>query len=158
MIHLIHEDGGEHIPVSVVAVGCPMAGDTIFMAIDVITSAGTISSLLEHQSQDPSFIQLVSGGLEALDTMGAHWKTAEQQLKKVKPRISIVMAHTTFGTSSRKAAFFVRKPLSNPYGLNYDVVYGISRIRYLQALGYGDKVTSEEDICEMGSQSQNSKH
>jgi hypothetical protein len=129
-----------------------MAGYTIFIAIDVITSAGTISSLLEHQSRDLSFIDLVSGGLEALDTMGTPWKTAEQQLKQVQPRISTVMAHTTSGTSSRKAAFFVRKPLSSPYGLDYDVVYGIPRIRYLQALGYGDKVGSEDDICEMGSQ------
>jgi hypothetical protein len=147
-----HEDGEKDISVSVVAVASPTAGYTIFMAIDVITLAGTALSLLEHQSRDLSFIDLVSGGLEALDTMGTHWKTAEQQLKQVKPRISTVMAHTTSGRSSRKAAFFFRKPLSSPYGLDHDIVYGISRIRYLQALRYGDKVGSEDDICEMSSQ------
>jgi len=84
--------------------------------------------------------------------MGTHWTTAEQQLKQVKPRISTVMAYTTSGPSSRKAAFFVRKLLGSPYGLDYDVVYGIPRIRYLQALGCGDKVGSEDDICEIGSQ------
>jgi hypothetical protein len=73
------------------------------------TSAGTISSLLEHQSRDLSFIDLVSRGLEALDKMGTHWNTAEQQLKQAKPRISTVMAHTTSGTSSGKAAFFIPK-------------------------------------------------
>ena len=155
LIHLVHEDGAKEIPVSVVAAGCPMAGDTIVMAIDVITAAGTISSLLEHQSGDLSFIELVSGGLEALDTLGANWKTAEQQLKEVKPRISTIVSPTTSGTSSRNVAFFIRKPLISPYGLECDVVYGISRLRYLQALGYGDKVKSEDDICEMGSQSPN---
>jgi Fungal specific transcription factor domain/Fungal Zn(2)-Cys(6) binuclear cluster domain len=152
IVHSIH-DGEKTVPVSVVAADCPLGAYAILVAIDVVTAAGTISSMLEHQSRDLSFIQLVSGGLEALATMSAHWVTAKRQLNMVKPRIATVMKMNTMGTSSRKVAFFVREPLNSPYGLERDVVYGLSRVRYLQALGFGDKVKSEEDICEMGSQS-----
>ncbi len=155
MVHLIHEDGGKDVPVSVVAAGCPMTGDAIVTAISMITAAGTIESLLEHQSRDLTFIELVTSGLEALDTLGAHWKTAEQQLKVVNQRISTVVHPATSGTSGKYAAFFVRQPLMSPYGIECDVVYGIPRLRYLQALGYGDKIKSENDICELGSQSPN---
>ena len=156
MVHHVHENGGRDVPVSVVAAGCPMAGDTIMMAVGIVTAAGTIESLLDHQYRKISFIELSSSGLEALETLGKHWKTAEQQLKVVNQRISTVTHPATSGTSGKHVGFFVRKPLMSPYGMECDVVYGIPRLRYLQALGYGDKVKSEEDICEkLGSQSPN---
>ena len=155
MTHAVHEEGGKNIPVLMVANHCPMAGDTILQAIDVISAAGTISSLLEHQSREFSFIELVSGGLQALDTLAGRWKSAEQQLAEVKPRISTVVSFTTSGTSIKKAAFFIRKPLVSVFGLERDIVYGIPRLEYLRALGHGDRVRSEDDIWEMGSQSPN---
>lgn len=155
MVHHVHENGGKDVPVSIVAAGCPMAGDTIMMAVGIITAAGTIESLLDHESRKISFIELSSSGLEALDTLGKHWKTAEQQLKVVNQRISTVTHPATSGTSGKHVGFFVRKPLMSPYGMECDVVYGIPRLRYLQALGYGDKVKCEQDICELGSQSPN---
>ena len=152
IVNQIHEDGGNGFSVSPIGVECPLAGDTIVLAMDIVTAAGTISSLLEHQSQHLSFTELVSGGLETLDTLSKHWKTAEHQLNMVKSRISSIMAHTTYGTST-KVAFFIRGPLHSQCGLEQDVVYGISRARYLQALGYGDKVGSEEDCGEICVQS-----
>ena len=152
MVNQIHEEGGNGFSVSPIGVGCPLAGDTIVLAMDIVTAAGTISGLLEHQPQHLSFTELVSGGLETLDSLSIYWKTAEHQLNVVKSRISSVMAHTTYGTS-RKVAFFIRGPLHSQYGLEQDVVYGISRARYLQALGYGDKVRSEEDCGELWVQS-----
>ena len=152
MVHLIGQDDGKEIEMSVVAAGCPIAGDTVLMAIDVVTAAGKTSSLLEHhEARDPSFIELFAGGVGALNSLSKHWRTAEEQLKVAKLRIASVSQ----GINSGKVAWFVRKPLFSPYGLEYDVVYGIPKIRYLQALGYGNEVTTEGDICEMGSQSPN---
>jgi Fungal specific transcription factor domain/Fungal Zn(2)-Cys(6) binuclear cluster domain len=146
LLHLMHDESGKSIPLADVTAGCPMTGHIIVMAVDIVTAAGTTSSLLEHQ--DLSFIELVSGGLGILDMLSQSWKTAEGQLEGVKPRIGAVLS----GKSSGKAAWFVRKPLFSPFGLEYDVVYGVSRVRYLKALGYGHKVRGLEDFCEMDSQ------
>lgn len=150
LIHTLQESPSTATPMSYIALECPMAGHTIYLAIDIITAAGTMRSLLEHQSRNLSFIEMVSAGLSALEALGKHWKTALTQLKEVKTRVTSVMNHTTAGTSSRKAAFFVRTPLVGSYGLEDDVVYGVERVRYLQALGLGDVVRGNEDICEMG--------
>jgi hypothetical protein len=150
LIHALSENPSADIPMSNIALDCPMAGHAIYLAIDIITSAGTIRSLLDYGSDDLSLPEMIYTGIEVLERLSSHWKTAERQLNIVKPRMKSVTNHTTLGTSSRKAAFFVRHPLLTHFGLEDDVVYGISRLKYLKSLGYGDMVRSDDDICEMG--------
>jgi hypothetical protein len=150
LIHALLETPRADLPMSNIALDCPMAGHAIYLAIDILTSAGTIRSLLDYESDQLSLPEMIYTGMEALERLSTHWKTAEKQLNNVKPRMKSVTNHTTLGTSSRKAAFFVRHPLLAYFGLEDDVVYGISRLRYLRALGYGDMVRSDDDICEMG--------
>lgn len=129
----------------------PFTGFVVFMAVDIITAAATKSSLLEQErpwmeiGSHLSFTELLSIGQGALETLSHSWETASSQLELVKKRFITILN----GTRSDKVAFYFSEPLGDMFGLGQDVVYGTSRLAFLTAIGFGEKVKSESDLFEM---------
>ena len=152
LVHRLDEDGELNMPFARMARACPIASLAVFAVTDVITAAGAISDVLEHQHEgrEHGFKEMVVHAIEALEDLSRYWQTAERQLKLVQERLKPIL---TLSQTSTKKAFFFGKPLYSPFGLNHDVVYGPSRMDYFRALGLGDRVRGESDMMEMGAQS-----
>lgn len=143
-------------------IACPIMGFATFIAVDIITAAGSMSSVMENTTDDhnlsqhtermdtgsnESFIELMTVGMETLINLGHYWESARQQGELTKARFHAIMAAR--GSLSHKAAYFVRQPLYSPFGEEQDVIYGLEKATLFNALGMGDLVASEADLCEV---------
>jgi hypothetical protein len=145
-----------------VMIACPITGYAVFMAIDIISSAGSISSLLDHTSEESfsghgqisgndrwssrGFMDLVTAGIETLQSLSPYWETGSRQSKLVQERLSMLLVGTKM---SQKPGYFVREPLFRQFGAEMDVIYGLDKVALFQSLGMGDRVRSEVDMYEV---------
>lgn len=118
----------------------PFLGFAITAALDVITAAGTLSDLIDRES---FMMFLISTGLEALEALSEYWASAEQQRDLICHRLSVLLAATR-KASAYNGAFYFRRPVHNLFGLEQDIIYGLPRTRYFEALGWDDKTYGEE--------------
>ena len=148
LVHQLDQADPATVIFSRMARSCPLASLAITSAIDVMTAAGAMSDVLGHQDEggQSSFTELMTFGLEALDDLGKYWRTAKIQSDWTEARLKAILTHSRDPT---KKAFFFREPVHNPFGLDRDVVYGLSRFEYLQILGVGHRVRKHSDLMEI---------
>ena len=150
----IADSAGEDVQQSSFARCNSLAGVAVFMAIDILTAAGTTSSVLEQERPEMelgsklSFTDLISIGVGALETLSPYWRSAQHQLELVKRRFVTILNESR---DSQKAGFYFSDSLGSMFGQQQDIVYyQTSRLVYLRARGLEAKVKSESDLFEMG--------
>ncbi|ETN42722.1 uncharacterized protein HMPREF1541_01880 [Cyphellophora europaea CBS 101466] len=162
LLHTLHERSNfdERTPLT----ACPVAGYAAFVAVDIITAAGSMSSVLESSAEDiydglhhermdtgahDTFMDLVPTASEALVNLGQYWDTARRQGELVTSRFQTVLMAAKTGSSSQKAAYFIRNSFCSPFGMDMDVIYGITKLALFKALGMGDRVRNQFDLYEI---------
>jgi len=124
----------------------PLNGFVIITAVDIITATGTMSDLLDDQSRT---MGLVSGGIEALESLMDQWPSVRQHHDLITQRVGILLNASTSGATRGNMAFYFSKPMQSLFGPEQDIVYGLPRLQYLRALGWGDRITSEADLYQV---------
>ena len=120
----------------------PFSGFAITAALDVITAAGTMTDLMGHRSQ---MMSLISSGVEALETLVDFWDSARRQRDMIRGRLATLLESKN-RASDFNGAFYFGQPMQSPYGLDQDIVYGLPRPRYFEALGWNDRIHHEGDF------------
>lgn len=131
---------------------CPITGFATFIAVDVITAAGFMSSAMEnnadhHHSTHPahmevSFMDLLQAGLMTLDSLGLYWTTAKRQAKQVKSRFfSFMSARNNLG--NHKEAYYIESPMYSPFGMEQDVLYGLRKTDLFNILGVDESSVAQ---------------
>ncbi|KAJ4506133.1 hypothetical protein HRR78_008363 [Exophiala dermatitidis] len=118
----------------------PFSAYAITSALDAITAAGLLSEVMDHKSRTMS---LISSGLEALEGLMEFWHSAHQQRDMIKQRLKALL-NASQKASDHNGAFYFSNPMQSPFGLDQDIVYGLPRMRYFQALGWDDKIQRGE--------------
>jgi hypothetical protein len=160
LVSLLHERPSTEEDAIMIA--CPTTGYAVFLAIDIISSAGSISSLLDYSSEESfsghgqassnnrwsskGFMDLVTAGIETLQSLSPYWETGSQQSKLVQERLSMLLIGTKM---SQKPGYFIREPLFRQFGADMDVIHGLDKVALFRALGMGDRVRSEMDLYEV---------
>lgn len=129
-------------PMAKLAATSPVSGFAIVEALDTITAAGTLYDLMDGGGQVMSSISM---GLEALERLTDYWQSARLQRDITKERLNVLL-NATKRASDFNGAFYFGQPMQSPFGPEQDVVYGLSRMRYFQALGWADKIHSDGDF------------
>lgn len=127
------------------AASSPLSGYAILSAVEVLTAAGINTKLLQDQS---ALLGLLLGSAQLLDSLAEVWASARMQQRLVSDRIYLVMNLTKAGVAEGKAGFYVPEPIATPFGKEGDLVYGMDRVQYFEALGYGDQVHHQSDLIE----------
>jgi hypothetical protein len=120
----------------------PFSGFAITAALDVITAAGTMVDLIGHKSR---IMSLVSSGVEALEGLVDFWHSARLQRDMIKRRLSILL-HATMRPADIDGAFYFGRPMQSPVGMDQDVVYGLPRRQYFEALGWESRIRPDGDF------------
>ncbi len=120
----------------------PFSGFAITAALDTITAAGTMANLRSHTSQ---LMSLIASGVEALEGLVDSWHSARRQDVMIKQRLSALLTATT-GALDCNGGFYFAQPMQSPFGLDQDIVYGLSRPRYFEAQGWDERIHHEEDF------------
>ena len=120
----------------------PFSGFAITAALDVITAAGTMADLMGHKSR---MMSLISSGVEALEGLVDFWHSARRQRDMIKQRLGALLTSTN-RASDFNGAFYFGQPMQSPFGLDQDIVYGLPRLRYFEALGWDDRIHYEGDF------------
>ena len=125
----------------------PFSGFAITTALDVITAAGTMADLMSHKSQ---LMSLISSGIEALEGLADFWHSARRQRDMMKQRLAALLT-ATHGAAGFNGVFYFGQPMQSPFGLDQDIVFGLSRPRYFEALGcemfgWDDRIHHEGDF------------
>jgi hypothetical protein len=125
----------------------PFSGFAIIAALDIITAAGKMADLMSHESQ---MMSLISSGIEALEGLVDFWHSASRQRDLIKQRLAALLS-ATHRASGFNGAFYFGQPMQSPFGLDQDIVYGLSRTRYFEALGcealgWDDRILREGDF------------
>ncbi|RVX68415.1 hypothetical protein B0A52_07415 [Exophiala mesophila] len=113
------------------AASSPFSGFAITAALDTITAAGTLKDIMDGHGD---VMPLISSGLEALERLVDQWDSARQQRNMVEKRFRHLLAAVQ-RASAHQGAYYFSEPMQGAYGLDQDIIYGLSRKRYLQALG-----------------------
>jgi len=130
----------------------PLATYVILSATDVLSAAGFIADISEC-------ISLINGGLDLVEDLCQFWDSARTQLRLMRMRveaISLALKDQTrldgklgfaiegSALDSRVRLGFLQHEHAGP--VNGDLVYGLSRERYINALGLGECSISKENI------------
>ncbi|KIX09086.1 uncharacterized protein Z518_00164 [Rhinocladiella mackenziei CBS 650.93] len=142
IVQRLSNDEEKNTPFFRFATTNPFSGFAITAALDVITAAGTLSDLMDNKSP---MLSLISSGLEALEGLVDYWHSARQQRDMIKDRFGALLSATK-RASDFNGAFYFGKPMQSPCGLEQDIVYGLPRMRYFQALGWEDRIHNEGDF------------
>jgi len=90
-------------------------------------------------------MSLISSGIEALEGLVDFWHSARRQRDMIKQRLGALLTSTN-KASKFNGAFYFGQPMQSPYGLDQDIVYGLSRPRYFEALGWNDRIHHDGDF------------
>ncbi|EXJ93581.1 hypothetical protein A1O1_01973 [Capronia coronata CBS 617.96] len=123
----------------------PFSGYAITSALDTITAAGILSEVMNQKSQTMS---LISSGLEALESLMEFWHSAHQQRDMIKQRLKTLL-NASKSASDYNGAFFFANPMQSPFGLDQDIIYGLPRMRYYQALGWHNKIQTRGEFHQL---------
>lgn len=132
-------------PMARLAALSPVSGFAIVEALDTITAAGTLYDLMNGGGQVMSAISM---GLEALERLTDYWQSARLQRDLAKARLKVLL-NATMRASDFNGAYYFSEPMQSPFGAEQDVVYGLSRMRYFQALGWADRIHSDGDFHQL---------
>ncbi|KAK5406793.1 hypothetical protein LTR06_008287 [Exophiala xenobiotica] len=121
----------------------PFSGFAITTALDVVTASGTFSDLTGNNSQ---MMSLMSSGIEAVESLVIYWHSAARQCEMIRRRLSILLAAATRRASDTSGAFYFGEPMESAFTRVQDIIYGIERLRYFQALGWAVKIDHEGDF------------
>jgi hypothetical protein len=125
------------------------SGYAIVTAIDVLTAAGLNSDLLEN---DGRLMRLMmKGGVPLLDALAEHWASAKRQRELVSDRTKSLFSSLQVGVAQDKVGFFFTQPMMQAFGKDDDLVYGVDRLRYFGAIGWGRHLNSFSDLIEVRS-------
>ncbi|RMZ85305.1 hypothetical protein DV738_g110, partial [Chaetothyriales sp. CBS 135597] len=154
LLNRMDVDGGPTMQQAHMTRSSPIAAMAVLAAIDVITAAGPISDIFEHQDEggEHGLKKMAVCALEILEEHSEHWREAGTHSDLVKSRLKLLLS-LRHGQIQSQKAFFFRTPLHSPYGMDLDIVYGLPHTDYFKALGWGRLVQSKSDMMEMGVQS-----
>ena len=153
LLKLLHRLGerASHSDSALITV-CPITGFATFIAVDIITAAGSMSSAMENTADDhntthpehmeASFMDLLQAGLVTLEGLGQYWETARKQAKQVKSRFHSFMS-ARFGLGHHKEAYYVQQPLYSPFGGELDGIYGLPKADLFNVLGMDESNAGE---------------
>jgi len=131
------------------AASSPMTGVSTMAAIDILTAAGRLADFVQIQSK---LMELVYNGLEVIDHLADDWASAGRQRDYVKQRVQSLSVAVQSASTGEKTAFYIPSSMEAAYQFGDDIVYGLPRLQYLQALGIGERVSRESDLLEINTQ------
>ncbi|ETI24343.1 hypothetical protein G647_03712 [Cladophialophora carrionii CBS 160.54] len=123
----------------------PFSGYAITAALDVITAAGTMADLMDQKSR---IMSLLSSGIEALEGLADFWESARRQREMIKKRFGVLLVATNKACDFN-GAFYFGESMQSPFDLDQDIVYGLPRPQYLEALGWDDRIHRDEDFHQL---------
>lgn len=112
----------------------------IMIAVDVLTAAGNLTDL----TNTDKIMSLIASGLEVLDDLARFSESAQRQRDLVKRRLTAMLRLITRRTWDQRQAFYFRDPVLSRYGRDQDIVYGITRTQYFQAMGSRESFTADD--------------
>ncbi|KAK5057615.1 hypothetical protein LTR84_011615 [Exophiala bonariae] len=112
----------------------------ITAALDVLTAAGKFNDL----TGTSNIMSMVASGLEVLDDLARYSQSAKQRRDLVKRRLTTMLQSITRRTGNQRKAFYFKDPLLLRFGMEQDVIYGITRIHYFQALDSREAFTDDD--------------
>lgn len=145
LVQRLSNDEEKDAPLFRFATTSPFTGFAITAALDVITAAGTLADLMDHKSETMS---LISSGLEALESLVDYWHSAARQRDMIKRRLGVLLSATKRASELGRAFYFGER-MQSPFPLEQDIVYGIGRARYFQALGWAGRIHDEGDFYQL---------
>ncbi|KAK5042362.1 hypothetical protein LTR84_012814 [Exophiala bonariae] len=107
-------------------------------ALDTVTVAGRFDDLISTTSK---IMSLIASGLELLDDLARFSHSAKRQRDMVKKRLTAMLGLITRRSSDGRKAFYFKDPLLSRYGMEQDVIYGVTKTLYFQVLGPQEKLT-----------------
>lgn len=135
-------------PMAKLATTSPVIGFAILAALDTITAAGTLDDLMGGGGRVMSSVSI---GLEALERLTDNWHSARMQRDITKERLKVLLSATK-RASDFNGAYYFGEPMQTPFEPEQDVVYGLRRMRYFQALGWEDRIHSDGDFHQLDGQ------
>jgi hypothetical protein len=127
-------------------ISSPCIAHAITTGLDVLTAAGRISDLVNAHR----IMSMIASGLEVLDDLARFSHSAHQQTDLVKRRLTSILELVTRRSWDRRKAFYFKNPILLRYGMDQDIVYGITRMQYFQALDSQEAITAD-DFYELNS-------
>lgn len=112
----------------------------ITTGLDVLTATGKISDLISTGK----IMSVIASGLEVLDDLARFSSSAQRQRDLVKRRFTTMLKVVTRRSWDQRKAFYFKNPILLRYGMEQDVVYGITRMDYFQALGLQEGITADD--------------
>lgn len=112
----------------------------IMTAVDVLTAAGNLTDL----TNTDKIMSVISSGLEVLDDLARFSASAQRQRDMVKRRLMTMLRPITRRTWDQRRAFYFKDPILSRYGMDQDIVYGIMRTQYFQAMGSRETFTADD--------------
>ncbi|KEF62344.1 uncharacterized protein A1O9_00316 [Exophiala aquamarina CBS 119918] len=112
----------------------------ITTGLDVLTAAGKVSDLINSGK----IMSVIASGLEVLDDLARFSYSAQRQRDLVKRRLTTMLKVMTRRSWDRRRAFYFKNPILLRYGMDQDIVYGITRLEYIQAMDLQDGITADD--------------
>ena len=110
----------------------------ITTGLDVLTGTGKFSDLINTGK----ITSVIASGLEVLDDLARFSRSAQRQRDLVKRRLSIMLKVVTRRSWDQRKAFYFKNPMFLRYNLDQDIVYGVTRMEYFEALDLQEGITT----------------
>ncbi|OAP64715.1 hypothetical protein AYL99_00687 [Fonsecaea erecta] len=127
------------------AMSSPFSGFAITAALDVVTSAGLVSSLMGYQSDIMAWMGSVFPVLESLKD---YWHSASQQQEMVDQRLRALL-EVSKKASEFNGAYYFAQPLQSRITLDHDVTYGLPRRKYFEIMGWDDRIDTDGEFQQL---------
>ncbi|EXJ70013.1 uncharacterized protein A1O5_07086 [Cladophialophora psammophila CBS 110553] len=114
----------------------PFSGFAITAALDVITAAGPVSSLMGHESQ---IMALIASAIPVLEGLKEFWHSGRRQHEMADKRLRALL-RVSSKASEFNGAYFFAHPIQSPLDLDHDIVYGLPRRTYFAAMGWEESL------------------
>jgi hypothetical protein len=138
----------KRMPESAFIVSTPFTGYGIFMAVDILTSTGSLAEL-------PALLELLSSGGEVMEELAQYWSSAQRQWKMIGERLQNLLStvHTARITTG-KTAFYAQMPMEVVFGMEHDLIYDVPLGQRMRAIGLKDLSHDGEELIEIKMQKQ----
>lgn len=140
LVHYLNSDEKTKSSRSDFKITSPCIEHAITTGLDVLTAARRFSDFENTEK----VMSLISSGLEVLDDLARFSFSARQQRDQVKQRWTAMLKLLTGRSWDQRKAFYFKNPILLRYGMDQDIVYGISRTQYFQALDSGEGMTADD--------------
>lgn len=147
-VQIVSNEEKKDAPMVKLALTSPVTGFAIIAALDTITAAGTLYDLMDGGGRAMSSVSI---GLEALERLTDYWQSARLQREATKERLKVLL-NATKRASDFNGAYYFGESMHSLFGPELDVVYGITRMRYFQALGWVDRIHGDGDFHQLDGQ------